>query len=187
MANMNYCSHCGGLLIYGTPPEDDRPRHCCRACGMIHYQNPKVVVGCIPVWEDKILLCLRAIEPRRGMWTLPAGYLENGETVADGAKREVYEEARARVHRLKPYGLYNICHVSQIYLMFRAKLVQDAFEPTAESLNVRLYTEGEIPWKDLAFPVVTRTLENFYADRRKGFFPFHIDDIHHKISDSSVA
>lgn len=172
---MNYCTHCGGPLRLEVPDGDDRPRHCCRVCGLIHYRNPKMVVGCIAEWKYRILLCLRAIEPREGLWTLPAGFLENNETVAEGARREVLEETRANVGDLQPYGLYNIPHISQIYFFFRAQLINNSFEPTDESRDVRLFKEEEIPWDRLAFPVVEKTLKRYFHDRHGESFPFHID------------
>ena len=174
---MNYCSNCGQQLTFHTPPGDDRSRHCCEACGTIHYQNPTMVVGCIPEWDKKILLCRRAIAPRYGKWTLPAGYLENGETVAEGAARETYEEARAKVEKLTPYALYNICYVNQIYFMFRARLVDSRFKPGTESLEVKLFAEGEIPWEDIAFRVLQETLMQYYKDRPTGQFPFYVGEI----------
>ena len=174
---MNYCSNCGKSLSYSTPPGDDRPRYLCNSCGAIHYQNPLMVVGCIPEVEDKILLCRRAIEPCADKWTLPAGYLENGETVSDGAMRETYEEACARVEIIAPYAIYNISHVSQIYLMFRARLLDHDFKPGSESKEVRLFGEEEIPWGEIAFTVITKTLRDYFRDRAQGKFPFHIGDV----------
>jgi ADP-ribose pyrophosphatase YjhB (NUDIX family) len=178
---MNFCSHCGAAVELVMPPGDDRLRFVCRTCRMIHYQNPRMVVGCIPEWQDQILLCRRAIEPRHGTWTLPAGYLENGETVTEGARRETREEAGARLTELKPYGMYNIRHVNQIYFMFRGLLADLDFKPGTESLEVRLYREREIPWDDLAFPVIESTLRHYLRDRPAGRFPFHIDDIHRRL------
>ena len=174
---MNYCSNCGQVVKYVTPPGDDRPRYCCEFCGVIHYQNPTMVVGCIPEAEDKILLCRRAIEPCYGKWTLPAGYLENGETLSEGAEREALEEARAKIEDLKPYALYNICYVNQVYFMFRARLVDENFCPGSESIEVRLFSKDEIPWDELAFRVMQETLRKYYIDRPKGLFPFYIGDI----------
>jgi ADP-ribose pyrophosphatase YjhB (NUDIX family) len=174
---MNFCSNRGRAVTYVTPPGDDRPRFSCESCGVIHYQNPKMVVGCIPEGEDKILLCRRAIEPGYGKWTLPAGYLENGETVADGAKREAFEEARARVEILAPYALYNICHVNQIYLMFRSRLKDNSFRAGSESLEVKLFSEKDIPWEAIAFRVISATLLQYYADRRTGRFSFYMENI----------
>lgn len=174
---MKYCSRCGSSVVLGIPPGDDRPRYTCTSCGAIHYQNPRVVVGCIPEWRDKILFCRRAIEPRYGFWTLPAGYLENGETVSDGARRETYEEAGAVVKDLVPYGLYNICYVNQIYLMFRGRLSDLNFKPGPESMDVRLFTPDQIPWNDLAFPVIGKTLYHFIKEGTRSEFRFHIEDI----------
>ena len=174
---MKYCSRCGSPVVSSTPPGDDRPRYMCNACGAIHYQNPRVVVGCIPEWQDQILLCTRAIEPRYGYWTLPAGFLENGETVTEGAMRETLEEAGAAVYDLVPYGLYNICHVNQIYLMFRGRLSDLSFKPGLESLDVRLFAPEEIPWDDLAFPVIEKTLARYTEDRIRSKFRFHIADV----------
>ena len=174
---MSYCSHCAGPLVLETPPGDDRPRSVCRGCGAIHYQNPRVVVGCIPEHESRILLCRRAIEPCYGKWTLPAGYLENGESVEDCAVRETLEEANARVSGLTPYAMYNICHIHQIYLMFRARLADEDFGPGRESLEVRLFTEAEIPWGEIGFRVIAATMRAFFRDRRRGDFPFTIGDI----------
>lgn len=136
-----------------------------------------MVVGCIPEWDEKVLLCRRAIEPRYGKWTLPAGYLENGETVAAGAVRETYEEARARVDKLAPYALYNICYVNQVYFMFRGCLVDNRFKPGSESLEVKLFAQDEIPWEDIAFRVLQETLIQYFKDRPAGQFPFYMGEI----------
>ena len=153
------------------------PRFVCERCDTVHYENPKVVVGCIPEWEDRILLCRRAIEPRHGFWTLPAGFLENGETAAAGAVREALEEAEARVEIGALYTFYNLPHINQIYLMFRGRLLDLDFGPGSESLEVRLFREDEIPWHDLAFRTVGETLRHFFHDRARGQFEFHIGDI----------
>ncbi len=174
---MNYCSYCASTVSLVIPEGDNLPRYVCDECGFIHYQNPKIVAGCIPMWNDKILLCRRAIEPRYGKWTLPAGFMENGETVAQAAARETVEEARARVVDLQLYGLFNIPHVNQVYIMFRGDLETPDFSAGPESLDVRLMTEHEIPWDELAFPVVRRTLTLFLEDRRRGSFGNHMFDI----------
>lgn len=174
---MNYCSHCAGALSVRVPPGDNMPRHVCEQCGTIHYQNPKIVAGCIPEWEDRILLCRRAIEPRAGLWTLPAGFMENGETTAEGAKRETWEEANARVDISGLYALFNIPHINQVYLMFRARMLNREFGAGSESLEVALFAEDEIPWEELAFPVVRETLIRYYQDRRSGTFQMHMGDI----------
>lgn len=178
---MNYCPHCAAPLKHIIPPDDDRPRFVCPSCSLIHYQNPRLVVGCIPIWRDQILLCLRDIEPRRGKWTLPAGYLENGETVTDGARRETTEETGAQLELLEPYLLFDIVHINQIYLMFRAQLSGPKFHPTRESIDVRLFAAEGIPWDDIAFPVIERTLRCYLADRDKGNFPFQIHPIRERL------
>jgi len=153
------------------------PRYVCPSCGTIHYQNPKVVVGCIPQWEDRILLCKRAIEPRLGQWTLPAGFMENEETTIEGALRETMEEAGARVEIIDLHTMFNLPHVNQVYVMFRANLLDLNFGPGPESLEVSLYEEKDIPWKEIAFPVIEQTLRLFLEDRRRGRFGVHTGDI----------
>lgn len=175
---INFCSRCGGKVKLDTPPDEDRERSVCRECGLVHYQNPKMVVGCIPVWEDEILLVKRSIEPRLGKWTLPAGYLENGETVADGARRETIEEAGADTGDLYPYGLYNLTQVNQIYMMFRTDLLHTDFRGGVESLEVKLFKASDIPWDEMAFTVIQVCLERYLEDRDQGLFPFHTDDIY---------
>jgi len=174
---MNYCSHCGARVFLRIPSGDDRPRYVCDGCGRIHYQNPKVVVGCIPRWKDRVLLCRRAIEPRLGLWTLPAGFMENGETTQQGATRETLEEARARVVIEAPYALFNLPHISQVYLLFRSRLLDLEFGPGPESLEVRLFSSAEIPWDELAFPVIKETLALFERDRREKRFELRFGDI----------
>ncbi len=176
---MNYCSHCGHSLSLRIPAGDTLPRHVCDHCGSIHYQNPKMVVGCLPEWEDRILLCRRAIEPRYGKWTLPAGFMENGETTAEGAAREALEEANARLEVLDLYSLFNLPDINQVYLMYRARLLDLDYGPGEESLEVALFREDEIPWAQLAFPTIERTLRHFFTDRRTGDFALHTADIRH--------
>ena len=169
---IKFCSSCGDDRIeFRIPEGDNLPRFVCAACGTIHYQNPKVVVGCLPEWEEKVLLCRRAIEPRHGLWTLPAGFLENGETVAAGAIRETHEEAGARVAIGELYTMISLPHISQIYMMFRARLLDLDFAPGPESLEVRLFHEDEIPWEELAFRTIGRTLRTYFLDRKLGTFP----------------
>lgn len=171
---MNFCSHCGAPLSQRIPADDDRLRYVCDACGTIHYQNPKMVVGCIPEWKDRILLCRRAIEPRKGYWTLPAGYLENGETVEDGIRRETYEEARARLETLEPFAMISLSFISQIYIMARGRLKAPEFAAGEESLAVDLFAEDRIPWPQMAFPVIRETLVRYFQDRARGVFTFHV-------------
>ena len=174
---MNFCSHCGGTVVIRTPDGDHLPRHICPSCGTVHYQNPKMVVGCIPEWEDKILLCRRAIEPKYGLWTLPAGFMENGETTLEGAARETWEEAGARIEIGGLYTLFNLPHINQVYLMFRARLLDLNYQSGIESLETRLFTEAEIPWEEIAFRTVRATLELYFEDRKDGNFEFHFGDI----------
>jgi ADP-ribose pyrophosphatase YjhB (NUDIX family) len=174
---MNYCSHCGAPVRLRIPAGDDRPRFVCDSCHTIHYQNPKMVVGCIPEREDKILLCRRAIEPRSGLWTIPAGFLENGETVIEGAKREAFEEARAKVEILSLYTLFDLTHINQVYLIFRARLLDHDYMPGEESVEVRLLEKEEIPWDDIAFPSIKKTLRLYFKDRPTGVFPIHMGTI----------
>jgi len=175
---MNYCSNCGAKVDLEVPPGDDRLRHVCRSCGIVHYRNPVLVVGCIPQWEDRILLCRRNIEPRKGKWTLPAGYLESGETVMEGARRETLEESGALVNRLDPYMLCDIVYVNQVYLMFRAQMQTPDCNTTAESSEVVLLREEEIPWGDIAFRVMEKTLACFFEDRASDDFPFRVRQLH---------
>jgi ADP-ribose pyrophosphatase YjhB (NUDIX family) len=174
---MNFCSECGSIVMLRVPDGDHLPRHVCTDCGTIHYQNPKMVVGCIPEWEDKVLLCRRAIEPKHGYWTLPAGFMENGETTLEGAARETWEEAGARIEIGGLYTLYNLPHINQVYLMFRARLLDLDFKPGIESLETRLFSEAEIPWDEIAFRTVHATLEQYFDDRRNDSFSFHFGDI----------
>ncbi len=152
-------------------------RHVCESCGTIHYLNPKVVVGTLPEWEDRILLCRRAIEPRLNMWTLPAGFLENNETTQEGALRETDEEAGAHIEVGDMYTLIDVPAISQIHIIFRARLLDAVFEPGEESLEVRLFSRDEIPWDQIAFRTIALTLRHYFADRENGVFPFHLDRI----------
>jgi ADP-ribose pyrophosphatase YjhB (NUDIX family) len=168
---MKFCSQCGAPVSRKIPPEDDRERHVCDACGTIHYINPKVVVGCLPLHGDQVLLCKRAIHPRKGYWTLPAGFLENGETSLQGALRETWEEARAQVSEAVLYTVFDLPHISQIYMFYRAQLQAPEFAAGQESLDVALFHEHQIPWDQLAFPVITDTLRYFFLDRVAAEFP----------------
>lgn len=174
---MKFCSQCGAPVTLRVPPGDTLERHVCNACHVIHYQNPRMVVGCIVEWDDRVLLCRRAIEPRHGLWTVPAGYLEKGETVEQGAERETLEEANARVEIGPLYAVYNIPHIGQVYMLFRARLLDASVHPGAETLEVGLYTETEIPWDQLAFATVRNTLQHYFSDRRRGEFQFHMGTI----------
>jgi ADP-ribose pyrophosphatase YjhB (NUDIX family) len=174
---MKFCMACGSQLELKVPPGDNRERHVCITCGEIHYQNPKIVTGCIPVWEDKVLLCKRAIEPRYGLWTVPAGFMENGESTHAGAMRETLEEANARVVIDELYITVNLPLINQVYMLFRAQLLDLDFSAGEESLDVRLFSEDEIPWEELAFPTVEISLKRFFSDRARGEFTPGMVDI----------
>ena len=174
---MKFCSNCGGPLAHRVPPGDNLPRYVCDACATIHYQNPRMVVGCLPEWRGQVLLCRRAIEPRHGYWTLPAGFMENDETVAQAAMRETMEEANARVELGDMYSVLSVPHVSQVHVFYRAALLDLDFGPGIESLEVKLFDEADIPWNDIAFRTVSNTLRHYYEDRRTGRFRLHTEDI----------
>lgn len=174
---MKFCSNCGAPVSYKVPPGDTLSRYVCDACSTIHYQNPRMIVGCIAEWEDRVLLCRRAIEPRSGLWTVPAGFMENGETISDGAIRETLEEANARVDLGPLYALYNIPHINQVYMLFRGRLLDPDVSAGAETLETRLFTENEVPWDQIAFASVRNALQNYYTDRRNGEFKFHMATI----------
>jgi ADP-ribose pyrophosphatase YjhB (NUDIX family) len=174
---MNFCSNCGARVVLRIPQGDSLPRYVCDACNTIHYENPKMIVGCVAEWEGKILLCRRAIEPRYGLWTVPAGFLENGETTAAGALRETLEEANARVELHGLYALFNIPHIAQVYMLFRGTLLDLDFRPGAETLETQLFEETEIPWKEVAFATVRNTLTHYFNDRKRGHFGFHMGTI----------
>ena len=174
---MKFCSTCGQAVNLLVPPGDNRERFVCAHCGAIHYQNPRNVVGTIPVWEDKVLLCRRAIEPRYGFWTLPAGFMEMGETTAEAAVRETLEEAGARVEIQNLFSLLNVPRVDQVHLFYLARLIDTDVLAGDESLEVRLFDERDIPWDDIAFPTVGQTLHFFFADRRSGSYGLHTGDV----------
>ena len=168
---MKFCGQCGASVTLKVPVDDNRQRHVCDACETIHYINPKVIVGCLPTVGDKILLCKRAIEPRYGKWTLPAGFMENGETSADGAARETWEEAAAKAVGLVLYRIFDVPHISQVYLFYRCGIENDEFGVGPESLESALFSEEEIPWDELAFPTVRELLNEFLKDRQIGENP----------------
>jgi len=178
---MKFCSSCGAAVVRRVPPGDSLPRDICDACGSIHYVNPKLVLGTIPVWEEggqaRLLLCRRAIEPRYGYWTLPAGFMENGESTGEAAARETLEEAGARIEMLDAFSMISVPYVNQVHVFYRARLLDLEFAPGVESLEVALFEESKMPWKQIAFRTVGLTLKHWFADRARGAFGFHAEVI----------
>jgi ADP-ribose pyrophosphatase YjhB (NUDIX family) len=172
-----FCSNCGNAITRRVPRGDSRVRDCCDRCGAIHYVNPRPVVGTIPVWDEQVLLCLRAIEPRQGYWTLPAGFMEVGESAAEGARRETEEEACARVELGPLFTMIDVPSVEQLHIFYRARLLDLDFAPGAETLEVRLFSEADIPWDRIAFRTVDTTLRLFFEDRSRGLFGTHTSEI----------
>lgn len=168
----NYCSVCGGSVSRKVPPGDSLPRDVCDSCSMIHYSNPKLVVGAMPIWGDQVLLCKRAIEPRYGKWTLPAGFMENKESIAAAAVRETLEEACARVTLGELSTMISLPHISQVHVIYHAQLLDLDFAAGEETLELRLFREDEIPWDEIAFRTVHLTLQHYFADRRIGKYQF---------------
>jgi ADP-ribose pyrophosphatase YjhB (NUDIX family) len=174
---MKFCANCGAAVVKRVPPGDTLPRWVCDACGEIHYQNPKLVVGTVPEHEGRLLLCRRAIEPRYGYWTLPAGFMENGETVMQAALRETLEEAGAYVDVGAPYSMISVPYVNQVHVFYLARLRGVEFKPGEETLEVAMFSEAEIPWDQVAFRTVAATLRHWFADRKRGAFGFHAEDL----------
>ncbi|OMH35308.1 NUDIX hydrolase [Motiliproteus sp. MSK22-1] len=173
---MNFCCQCGSKVCIKVPDGDNLPRHVCVNCNYIHYQNPKVVAGCLASYEDKVLLCKRAIEPQRGLWTLPAGFMENGESTRQAALRETQEEACAEVEIHDLYTLTSIKHISQIQMIYRATLNHPIYGAGEETLETRLFAEQDIPWQQLAFQTIEQALKFFFEDRKTGDYPIrHVD------------
>jgi ADP-ribose pyrophosphatase YjhB (NUDIX family) len=175
---IQHCKSCGNTVTYRLPDDGDtRERAVCNACHTIHYENPLNVVGTVPVWGNKVLLCKRNIEPRFGKWTLPAGFMELNETVAEGAARETVEEAGAQFEIQELFTLMNVTRVGQVHFFYRAQLTSDQFDPGHETQEARLFAEDEIPWDEIAFRTVKETLQHYFADAKKGKFELHHVDI----------
>jgi len=178
---IKHCRECGAAVQYRQPDDGDtKPRAVCTACATVHYENPLNVVGTVPVWGETgeyVLLCMRNIEPRRGKWTLPAGFMELGETTAEGALRETDEEAGAEIEMGALFTLMNVPRVGQVHMYYRARLLSDRFNPGFETMEARLFLQADIPWEEIAFRTVRETLEHYFADREAGHFGFHVSDI----------
>jgi ADP-ribose pyrophosphatase YjhB (NUDIX family) len=177
---MKFCSSCGSTVVLQIPDGDDRKRFVCSHCEIIHYSNPRVIVGCVPYYEGKVLLCKRAIEPRKNYWTLPAGFMENGETTPQGAARETWEEAKARVSKLELYRVFDVPSINQVYMFYRCDLDKGEFGVGPESLETDLYLEQDIPWDEIAFPAVHQTLKSFFHDMKNNHFPVQVSSIEYK-------
>ena len=168
---MKFCSECATPVEWSIPEGDHLPRHVCPNCETIFYSNPRIIAGCLPIWEEKVLMCRRNIEPRKNYWTLPAGFMENGETTAEGAAREMFEEAEARAVDMALYRIFDVPHISQVYVFYRCEVLDGHFGAGSESLESKLYSEADIPWDELAFPVVIEMLREFFEDRKTQEFP----------------
>jgi len=178
-----FCIQCGSdRVVQRIPDGDDHTRDICDACGHIHYFNPKVVVGALPIWQGKVLLCKRAIEPRYGKWTLPAGFMEENETLEDGAARETLEEAGARIQIDGLYTVMSLPDISQVYMLYRARLADLDFHAGTESLEVALFDESQIPWEELAFRTISTTLRHYFNDRQSGVFPVRSETLRHPVT-----
>lgn len=174
---MKFCTSCGSEVTLRIPEGDDRERYVCVSCEAIHYINPRVIVGCLPVHEGKVLLCRRAIEPRRDYWTLPAGFMENGETSMAGAARETWEEAHAHAVGLELYRIFDVPHISQVYMFYRCGILEGEYGVGPESLETALFEQSDIPWDCIAFPVVREALREYFIDVEQGRFPVRVSAI----------
>lgn len=182
---MNYCSTCGNAVERQIPKGDNRYRFVCPKCSTIHYQNPRIVAGTVPVWNGQVLLCRRAIEPRYGFWTLPAGFMENSETTQEAAARETQEEALADVIIQGLYTMIHVPHIDQVHIFYLASMKNDEHGAGDESLETKLFDLEEIPWPEISFPTVRRTLEHFVNDSGTQLFPLHVSDVRFSIKDKS--
>lgn len=174
---IKHCRVCGNVASYRIPADDNRDRAVCTVCGEVHYENPLNVVGTVPVWDEQVLLCRRNIEPRYGLWTLPAGFMELGETTEQGALRETVEEAGAHIEMQGLFSMLNVVRVGQVHLFYRARLLDTRFDPGPETIEAKLFDERDVPWDQLAFRTVRETLMFYFADRAAGSFGLHFCDI----------
>jgi ADP-ribose pyrophosphatase YjhB (NUDIX family) len=178
---MKFCSNCGANVTLRIPDGDDRERHVCPACNIIHYSNPTIIAGALPIYGDQVLLCKRAIEPCYGMWTLPAGFMENGESVEEGALRECWEEAETKLRLDGLYTVFSLPEINQVYMLFKGEVLNGEYGVGPESLETQLYSEEDIPWSELAFPVIRRTLQHYFSDRKTGHFPLRSEALYRHV------
>lgn len=175
---IKHCKNCGTAVEYRQPDDGDtKNRAVCPACNTVHYENPLNVVGTVPMWGDKVLLCKRNIEPRKGKWTLPAGFMELEETASEGAARETVEEAGAQFEMQALFSVLSVPKVGQVHLFYRAKLTSDKFDPGFETMEAKLFSEADIPWDEIAFRTVKVTLERYFSDKKLGIFGVHEADV----------
>jgi ADP-ribose pyrophosphatase YjhB (NUDIX family) len=174
---IQHCRVCGGHTAYRVPVDDNRERAICSVCGEVHYENPINVVGTVPEWDGKVLLCRRNIEPRRGLWTLPAGFLELGESLEEGARRETDEEAGAHIEMLGLFTALSVVQVGQVHFFYRARMLDTHLDPGPETIEAQLFAEHEMPWDEIAFRTVRQTLRHYFADRALGRFELHVGEI----------
>ena len=171
---MKFCSNCAHSITWGFVKGDHIPRFYCENCGVIHYKNPLIIVGCLPIWEDKVMLCRRGIEPQLGLWNIPGGFMENGETVEQGAIREMLEETFCHVQHLTLHTVFNVVYANQVHIHFLAEMVDLNYQTTPESTEIQLFTEGGIPWKDVAFESTKFALRHYFEDRKQGLRQIHM-------------
>lgn len=171
---MKFCSNCGNQIKHGEIPGEHIPRYYCDVCSTIHYQNPLVIVGCLPIWEDKVMLCKRGIEPQYGLWNIPGGFMENDETVEAGAVREMVEETGGNIKVLGLHTVYSVLPVNQVHLHFLVALVDLKYHLTDESIEIQLFTEQEIPWREIAFASSRFALKKYFEDRKNGTRQTHL-------------
>jgi ADP-ribose pyrophosphatase YjhB (NUDIX family) len=165
---MKFCSNCGAPIQFGPVEGEHLPRHYCDKCGVIHYQNPKIIVACLPIWEDKIMLCRRGIEPQLGFWNLPGGFMENKESIEAGALREMFEETGCEGTILNAHSMFSVLPVHQVHFCFLVKMNSLTWHLTPESTEIQLFTEDEIPWDDIAFASNTFAIKKYFQDRKQG-------------------
>jgi ADP-ribose pyrophosphatase YjhB (NUDIX family) len=163
---MKFCSNCAYPISFNLVEGEHIPRFHCTSCGVIHYVNPKIIVGCLPIWEDKVMLCKRGIEPQYGLWNIPGGFMENEETTEEGAVREMFEETKGAVNVIGLHTVFNVVPVNQVHLHFLVEMKDLNFSLTPESIDIQLFKEEDIPWQDIAFASTKFALRKYFEDRK---------------------